>query len=329
MQRVIRASASLTLCLVVTQVGAEVPADVARMIAAIPKAAQELNYEGEFVYAHDTHIDAMRIVHRADIEAPAERLVSLSGPAREVVREGDKVTCTFSDHRSVLVERRQPRDFVTLALSEPVETIARHYEFMPLPDDRVAGRTAKVFSVRPRKADRHSYQLWVDASSNLLLRSAVIDGNGKVLEQVMFTQIAVGGKIADDSLIPEVDGEGYTWYTNEKQPPAPKTEQQSLQVRWVPEGFALKELHTQKRASGRKPVHHVVYSDGLAMVSVFVEEISTEEPPLQGYSTLGAVNAFSRLQDHHQVTVVGEVPQATVRRIAESVRIRADSVSAR
>lgn len=324
-----RLGLSVLLCLMMGQAAAAVPTELARMIAAIPKATQTLSYEGEFIYAHDTHLDAMRIVHRADRDSPAERLVSLSGPAREVVRRGDKVTCTFSDHRSVLVERRQPRDFVTLTLSEPVETIARHYEFEQLEDDRVAGRAAKVISIRPRKADRHSYQLWLDAASNLLLRSAVIDGNGKVLEQVMFTEIAIGGKIPDDSLEPEVDGEGFTWYTNEKQAPARQSGDEALRVRWVPEGFALKELHTQKRASGRKPVHHVVYSDGLAMVSVFVEEISTEEAPLQGYSTLGAVNAFSRLQDGHQVTVVGEVPQAMVRRIAESVSIRADNVSAR
>jgi len=311
------------------QAAAVVPEELSRMIAAIPKATQTLSYEGEFIYAHDTHLDAMRIVHRADQDAPAERLVSLSGPAREVVRLGDKVTCTFSDHRSVLVERRQPRDFVTLALSEPVETIARHYEFKQLADDRVAGRTARVISIQPRKADRHSYQLWVDAASNLLLRSAVIDGTGKVLEQVMFTEVSIGGEIPANSLEPEVDGEGFTWYTNEKQPPAPRSGDAALQVQWVPEGFALKDLHTQKRASGRKPMHHVVYSDGLAMVSVFVEEISSKEPPLEGYSTLGAVNAFSRLQDRHQVTVVGEVPQATVRRIAESVSIRSDDISAR
>jgi sigma-E factor negative regulatory protein RseB len=317
------------LCLTTAQAAAVVPEELASMIAAIPKATQTLSYEGEFIYAHDTHLDAMRIVHSADHNSPAERLVSLSGPAREVVRRGDKVTCTFSDHRSVLVERRQPRDFVTLTLSEPVETIARHYEFKYLEDDRVAGRAARVIRIQPRKPDRHSYQLWVDAATNLLLRSAVIDGNGKVLEQVMFTEIVIGGKIPANSLEPEVDGEGFTWYTNEKQPTESRSGDEALRVRWVPEGFTLKELHTQKRASGRKPVHHVVYSDGLAMVSVFVEEISTEEPPLQGYSTLGAVNAFSRLQARHQVTVVGEVPQATVRRIAESVSIRTDDISAR
>ena len=94
-----------------------------------------------------------------------------------------------------------------------------------------------------------------------------------------------------------------------------------MTVGWVPSGFSQKSSHTQRLVSSRMPVQHVVYSDGLALVSVFIEELMENVPPLQGYSSMGAVNAFSRMDEKYQITVVGEIPQATARKIAASVAI--------
>ena len=90
-------------------------------------------------------------------------------------------------------------------------------------------------------------------------------------------------------------------------------------MHWVPHGFQMKDNNVQHMATSRMPVEHLVYSDGLAMVSIFVEKLMPDEAPLQGYSARGAVNAFSRVADNHQITVVGELPLPTVRQIASSV----------
>ena len=312
-----------TLCLAVAGAGAaETATPAEHLLAQVPEAAKQLDYSGEFIYVHGGGLDVMHIVHRAAAKGEAERLVSLSGPAREVIRDGTRVTCTFADEREVLVEQRQPSDFLSLALSEPVAKIGRHYVIALAGHDRVADRATRVLTITPRANDRYSHRLWIDQATNLLLRSDVLDDGGRVLEQVVFTRVQIGDEISPAALKPRFAGEGYTWFTNrEGGAGAQELDKRDFTVAWVPSGFALKDQHTQELATSRKPVRHVAFSDGLAMISVFVEEIAGEEPPLQGFSTLGAVNAFSRAEGEHQITVVGEVPQGVARRIAASVSI--------
>jgi sigma-E factor negative regulatory protein RseB len=296
--------------------------DAVDLIAQVSTATKATNYDGVFVYIHDSTIDSMRIVHQANNGSEVERLYSLSGAAREVIRDGTRVTCTFADGKAVMVEKRQPTDFLRLNLSEPVEHVSRYYDFVLSGIDRVAGRDAQILTIRPKVADRYSYRLWVDRQSNLLLRSSVLDQNGVPLEQLMFTQITVGEPIPAEALKAGLDGVGFTWYTNDASvATSQETELAQLSVHWLPGGFEMKNSNTQHIAASKMPVKHLAYSDGLSMVSVFVEKVPDNEAPLQGYSSKGAVNAFSRLANGYQVTVVGEVPQTTVRRIAASVTI--------
>lgn len=292
------------------------------LLSQVAHATKVLNYEGVFIYAYESNIDAMRIVHKAENGHEHERLMSLTGPAREVTRDGTRITCAFADDKAVMVEQRPPQDFIGLALSEPIEKVGQYYEFKMLKDDRVADRPTKVILIRPRAQDRYSYQLWIDQASNLLLKSTVLDSAGQVLEQVIFIEIQIGHTIVEEKLQSELDGAGFTWHTNVESVPSPaKQEATTLTVGWVPSGFSMKNSHTQRLATSRMPVRHVVYSDGLAIVSVFVEELMDDAPPLQGYSSMGAVSAFSRMHEKYQITVVGEIPQATVRKIAASVAI--------
>ena len=317
-----RRTAALLLAWLVPACGAGAADDAAELIRQVAPATKTLNYEGTLIYAHDSQIDAMRIVHKAEDGAEYERLLSLTGKAREVIRDGARITCTFADDRAVVVEKRRPQDFI-----RPSGSIAtysdQHDAFQTLADDRIAERATKVVLIRPKAPDRYSYQLWIDKATNLLLKSSVLNTAGTVLEQVMFIAVSIGQPIDDASLQSELDGAGFTWHADEEAPNAATAEEaMQLDIGWVPAGFSLKNTHTQHFASKRMPVRHAVYSDGLAMVSVFIEALTADAPPLQGYSSMGAVNAFSRMDHQYQITVVGEVPQTTVRRIAASVAIQ-------
>jgi len=292
------------------------------LVDRVAGATRSLTYDGVFVYARDGHVDAMRVVHTLGNGTEFERLIALSGPPREVVRDGTRVTCTFPDDKAVTVEKRSPRDYVGLDLSQPIEHVGRYYDFKIIGVERIAGRTTQMVAIDPRSADRYSLRLWVDQATNLLLKSAVVGRDGEVLEQVMFTQLSVGVPLAPNALQAELEGVGYTWYTNAKAVSTPNNPGiGKLSVGWLPSGFEMKNEHTQQIATRQMPVKHMVYSDGLAMVSVFVEQLAKDAIPLQGYTAMGAVNAFSRLERDYQITVVGEVPQTTVRRIAASVAV--------
>lgn len=280
------------------------------------EAGRALDYEGVFVYLREGSLDTMRLIHRGSGGMEEERLVSLSGPAREVVRDGTRVTCTFADDKAVMVEKRLSRDLLGFGLSRPVESLAALYEFSLGPDDRVAGRPARVVRIVPRTLDRYAYRLWVDEATGLLLKSVVLDHDRRPLEQVEFARIDVGGPIDDSLLLPEVSGVDFTWYTNDESNGTGVETSGDWLVGWLPEGFEMRDQQTRQMLASRMPVSHFVYSDGLATVSVFIERIGSGAAPLSGYSAMGAVNAFSRVADDFQITVVGEVPQATVRQIA-------------
>jgi len=287
-------------------------------------AGRTLDYDGVFVYQRESALDSMRLIHRGSGGTEVERLVSLSGPAREVLRDGSRVTCTFADDKEVMVEKRQPRDLLTIGITDSVDALTDEYEFRLDHTDRVAGRSTQVVQILPKTTDRYGYRLWIDSATQLLLKSVVLDHDGHPLEQVQFAQIAIGGPIGDELLKPEVTGVDFTWYTNDGSPaaPAPDAVTAGWQVSWLPPGFEMHTQQAQHMVASKLPVKHFVYSDGLATVSVFIEKLQGSTAPIEGYSSMGAVNAFSRVADDFQITVVGEVPQSTVRQIAAAVANR-------
>jgi sigma-E factor negative regulatory protein RseB len=283
-------------------------------------ATKTLNYDGTFVYSHGDSLDSMRIIHKVDNGREFERVLSLTGAAREVVRDNRVTTCIFPDNRAVMVARSRPNQFFSSAWPETVDRIANSYTLAVLSSDRVAGRETWVVGISPKHQDRYGYQLWIDRTWYLLLKSTVIDTNGKPLEQVLFTDIKLTDHIPDTLLKPAVDGRGYTWYINESQSESQAGPGKS---RWtvgsLPKGFAMREYGIQAMSASRTPVDHMVFSDGLATVSVFVEELEGLDDSKEGHRSMGAVNAYSTLVNGYQVTVVGELPLVGVQRIATSV----------
>lgn len=307
--------------LLAAQAASGADADGARaLLGAMHDATRQLNYDGVFVYQSGDHLDSMRLVHAWDGSTEKERLISLSGPAREVIRDGNLVTCLFADDQAAMVEKSPPRDLIGIGLSAPLDSLAGTYVFSFAGTDRVAGRAARIVAVSPQSPDRYGYRLSIDTQTKLLLKSVIVGRNGQVLEHVQFTHIEVLPTIPPALLEPEIGGSGFTWRTdtgdNGDADAGPET---AWGVQWVPPGFALKDNKIQNMATSDMPVGHLVYSDGLAMVSVFIEKLMPDANPLSGYSARGAVNAFSRVADNHQITVVGELPLPTVRQIASSV----------
>ena len=295
------------------------------VLVAMHNATRTLNYDGVFVYHRADQLGSMRLIHRYADEVETERLISLSGPAHEVIRNGTLVTCLSADQHGDVSDKNPSRDIIGIGFSAPVEKLRNSYTFTFDGKDRVAGRAAVVVAVNPLAPDRYAYRLWLDEQTRLLLRSAILDLNGHPLEQVQFTQLDVRAEIPSELLKPDLAGSAFQWRTdvegdNASVSAAPVTPTPPMwQASWLPRGFEFKETTIQPKSDLSAPSSHLVYSDGLSMVSVFVEAVSDEKHALRGESSRGAVNAFSRLDSKHQITVVGEVPLLTLKRIAESV----------
>jgi len=294
-------------------------------------AAKSLSYEGTFVYRHEGRMETMRIIHRGENEGEAERLITLTGAPREIIRDEQRVTCIFSDDRSVVVDQRQLSKPFSSIVPGDVPRLSRTYQLELEGPGRIAGRPAQQILIKPRDRLRYGYRLWADRESGLLLRSDLLDEQGEPIEQLMFTELRTPASIPAAALQPQLSGEGFTWYRDPAQPmdgsarkkPAPRWQASDL-----PEGFELVTHEVRRIAGSAGPVEHMVYSDGLASVSVYIEK-GAGQSIFRGRSRMGAVHAFGRVVNDEQITVVGEVPAATVARIGASLQPVAALNSAR
>lgn len=289
------------------------------------RAAQTLNYDGIFVYSNGAKMQSMRIIHRSGEEGERERLVALSGAAREVLRDRERVTCILPDSQSVVVAKSRPRQFPHSKLFDSETGFARFYIMSVRHGGRIAGRHTRMVVVEPRDQFRYGYRLWLDRDTDLLLKSELVDENGDVAEQLVYTNIELPESIPDALLEPEVSGAGYTWYRDEdggSGDASRSAAEPGWYPAWLPEGFAMSEHAMDPILASRDPVEHLVFSDGLASLSVFIERLDTAAKPLDGLDSMGAVHAYGSMVEDFQITVVGEVPAATVTRVAGSITRR-------
>lgn len=285
-------------------------------------AIRDLNYRGTFVYQHNGKLEAMYIVHRGG-ENSSQRLFALSGAAREVIRDQEGVTCILPDSKAVVIDRSLPRaPFADLP--RDLERLSRYYRFSLGGTDRLLERRSRLVVIEPRDDHRYGYRFWLDQEHALPLRSALVTAAGRPLEQMMFTRLEVLEQVDDAALQPELSGEQFTRHeapTSDTAEEVPTAADSNWEFAWLPAGFELRVHNWHGMPMNGQRVEHWVFGDGLATVSVYIETYDETSPQgLEGLSNMGAVNAMGRTLDGHHVTVVGEVPAATVERLAMGVR---------
>ncbi len=293
--------------------------DALTWLKRIGEAQKSLNYHGTFVYAHGEQLEGMRVIHAAGEEGERERLIHLNGAAREVIRNNDLVTCIFPEEQSVLVAHRNHLSTSPLVQAESLSIFEEYYNLSLNGQQRIAGIDTQVIDLQPKDIYRYGYRFWV-SPEGLLLRSDLINGEGEVVERIMFTNIQVVDKIPHELLSPSLDLKGYQWFRQE--PPVAMDENipGDWSVQHLPSGFVLKSRRLRPPEEvGGKPVEHLLVSDGLASISVFIESIVQKKDFRIGDFRMGGLNGFGRVINGSQVIVVGDVPQATVKLIAESV----------
>ena len=317
----LRAVFFLSLILPAVSWGVDSSREAQQWLVRMSQAAQQLNYQGNFIYLHNGKLESMRVVHKFDKEGERERLISLNGVAREIVRDNSHVTCILPDDKSVMVDKSRPKKLFPVDLtSQDVMRLSEYYNFELAGQDRIASRDTQIVRVKPRDRFRFGYRLWLDTETGLLLKSDMVDENGKPVEQIMFTGVDFSPSIADELLKPELMGREYKWFEHEKDEAASIETEQNWQVASLPAGFAMTEHGKRMLPTANNPVDHFVYSDGLATVSVYIEKIEAQDDLMRGLSHMGAVHVFGNVVNDFQVTVVGEVPASTVTMIGDSVR---------
>ena len=279
-------------------------------------------YQGTFVYTRGKEMTSMKVFHRFKDGWEEERLIALDGKPREIIRKGERVLCHFPGNETVELEQALPGNPFQLngGSIAPLKSV---YSINLAGMERLAGFEVVKVAVMAKDHFRYSYLLWLEKNSGLLVKSIMTGTNGEVLEHFQFTSLQIGGVISDSDIKPKMAFEGKfhspapNFINEEGVSPLPH----HWQLKWLPEGFKPAKYISKRNSIMPQDSRTRVYSDGLAMFSVFVEYRDVAGIP-EGASKTGATSAFSRYitigNREYVVTVVGEVPVTTARQVALS-----------
>ena len=284
----------------------------------IQEATHKLSYSGTFVYQHGRRAETSRTTRYVDASGDVEKLEVLDGVPREIVRTRDTVRCYLPAARVVKVDRRTERDFPAL-LPERINSLAANYDISLGENRRIAGFDCRSVVLTPKDNLRYGYKLYADANSGMLLKAVTFDSTGESVEQFMFTQLAIGN-VSRDMVKPRHAAR--SWKVEDAAAAPANLASAGWALSAELPGFR-KVVELKRKLGESKPVAQMVYSDGLAAVSIFIEPLQGRGDPVRtGLASMGAINIYTREVANHIVTVVGEAPALSVQRIADAVEFR-------
>ena len=300
-------------------------------LSRMQQALDTQNFQGTLVIRQQDQLHAMRVVHGRGEGGKGswDTLESMNGEHRRVIRRDAQVITLFPDKNiATRVFDNQHKSFpLPSRLLQNLAQLKQIYHLQLAGRDRVAGWPTQILEMVPKDQYRYGFRLWLSRDNGLLLRSDLIGEQGQVVEQVMYTQLTIMKQVPPPG-VPDLN----TWQVSELdagQSQGAETAAVLWTVQQLPSGFKLVQASSLP-ATGLNPadtdgneqqarVQHLIFSDGMTSVSVFVEQRAPESNVLRGVSRMGAVNAFGQSIKGFHVTVMGEVPLVTVRQIAQSI----------
>jgi sigma-E factor negative regulatory protein RseB len=293
-----------------------------QLLQKVATAAQKLTYTGVFVYQNGSRSETSRITHLIENDNELERLEVLDGSPREVIRFNEEVRCFLPENKLLIVERRNVHQFFPTLMPGNLAALTEHYLIRKGATARIAGVNSQVVIIEPRDEFRFGHQFWIDPRSGLLLKANLIGESGAVLETFAFMELKIGGPISRDMLRPQMEQTGGDWQVQRVQ----STEARPDDGQWL----FRNPLPGFRRTSGMKrqlrpdapESTQIIFSDGLAAISVFLEPMGARSKEEPSTFSVGAVNVYKRQVADYQVIVMGDIPTAALRHFGEGVEPR-------
>jgi len=261
-------------------------------------AAKQQNYSGVYVYHHGEHVEVLRVLHRSDANGEQEKVEIMDGTSRQFLRINNDVYCHLSDGKHVRLERNALRRFFPDLLPAQPASLLDFYEAKLGGVERVAGRSCQVVTLAPRDGYRYAYNLWLDRRTGLPLKARVVNDNGGVVSMFVFSEIQIGKA-------PDIRNDMAGKIIQKAPPEKPVVSAWSVTP---PPGYVQVQDAVRLLPGKRVPVTHLVFSDGLSVLSMFVEPADPRVQSLRGLSAEGAIGIYAREVDGYIVTTLGEVP---------------------
>jgi sigma-E factor negative regulatory protein RseB len=285
------------------------------------QAARELSYEGIFIYQSGGSGRSVQITHMNYGQGEYARIVVLDGTPREVLSQGKDVVIFSPRNETVVIEKRRGQNLFPALLPSNMDSIKTSYNIKLGGVERVGGRDGQVINLDPRDQYRYGYKLWTDREYGLIIKAQTINEHHDATEQIAFSQLTLLNSQNMDWFQPNIDHDKK--YVMEESPSKNVvSEDNTWSVSHLPDGYKKIDQVTRMVPGKPYPVTQLIFSDGLASVSLFIEPLVKGIEPKIGHTAMGATNFYANTNNGHQVVVVGEVPEATVTEIANAVTFK-------
>ncbi len=289
-------------------------------------AARETTYAGTIVHMQGARTSTSRITHVNISGSEHERIESLDGPRREIVRRDDQLQCYFPDAKTVRYDRRVSGRFFPSLVAGPVDALPSSYRLSLGQVERMGGQECQWVLLEPKDALRYAQRLCAELGTGLLLRAQTLGAKGQVLEQYAFADLRVGRDVSRGEVKSTFVAQSKSWRRDVQAPPVPaRPGSAGWTVGAPPPGFRLVGEMLRTLPHRPAPVTQFVLSDGIAAMSVFVEAATGPKRTAEAVNRDGALSVFVRPVGDHVVTVLGEVPPAAAQQAGRSVAKSAEA----
>ncbi|QEL55007.1 MucB/RseB C-terminal domain-containing protein [Chromobacterium paludis] len=286
--------------------------DDMQLLRNVGNASRQQALDGTYLHQMNGMMETFRLVRQGQGDNVREKRSSLDGPPREVVRNGGELSCYAQDKRALIACKISAMRLFPALLPDDVDDIPRSYALKRTGSDRVAQRDCQWLDLQPRDPQRYTMRMCIEPTTYLPLKVITLSPRGDAIEQFTFTEVELSGakdKRSYRSKLPQK----FTLLTGKAQA-APDPSAVQNEVTGLPLGFRL--LRASERVlpgMGGKSVRHLVLSDGLVMLSVFVAPPPPENARMERVGNLhGAINMATSYQGDLQLTAVGDMPQTAM-----------------
>ncbi|MES2547765.1 MAG: MucB/RseB C-terminal domain-containing protein [Pseudomonadota bacterium] len=299
-------------------------------------AARELNYQGIFVYQNGNQARSVQITHMNNSGQELTRNMILDNQTvagksqakqpREVFSQGSDIVIFHPKNDKVIIEKRRGQNLFPAMLPVNLESLKVSYTARIGMLDYVAGRQAQIIDLIPKDAYRYSYKIWTDTEFGLLVKMTLQNEKNETLEHITFQELSMLNSHDLNWFQPSID-------LSKKYEMEDAALLNRVHTDWIvaelPPGY-IKVDHIEFMANGKtKPINQMIFSDGIASVSLFIEPIVKGKRPKMGHHLIGSTHICANIVEGYQVMVVGEVPLATVQQIAKAVSFKKQTASNR
>ena len=296
-------------------------ADPWKVLEQTARAARDLSYKGIFVYQAGNGSRSVQFTLMNYGQGEDARIVMLDGQPREVLSQGSDVVIFSPREEKVIIEKRRGHNMFPALLPSSLDSLKTSYEARAGGNERVGGRMGRVIFLDARDKYRYGYKFWADQQNGLLLKYIAIDAQDRVMEKIAFSQLSLLDTHEMDWFQPNVDHDK-AYVMEEHAPSKVLAEAEGWTLSNLPPGYRKIDQMLTRVPGKAEPVPHLIFSDGLASVSLFIEPLAKGARPKSGHSVMGATHFYASVVDGRQIITVGEVPEAAVEQIAHAINFQ-------